>query len=151
LGFSPKAINTVGLEPAFGFLHEPAKHQTAQSLVYDLQEPFRWLCDVTTIEAFESGVLDLKDFYFMGDDYRYHIETDARKRFLELLMRRFNVGVRYKGKTWKWDTIILNKAQELARFLLRKSETIDFAEPAALERSDSLTVSSIHQSLNYQG
>jgi len=29
-----RAINTFALEPAFGFLHEPAKHQTAQSLVY---------------------------------------------------------------------------------------------------------------------
>ena len=60
-----KAINTVGLEPAFGFLHEPAKHQTSQSLVYDLQEPFRWLCDVTVIEAFESGV-GFEGFLFHG-------------------------------------------------------------------------------------
>jgi len=90
-------------------------------LVYDLQEPFRWLCDVTVIEAFESGVLDLKDFYFMGDDYRYHIEIQGKRRFLELLKSKFNAGVKYKGRTWKWDTIILNKAQELARFLLEKS------------------------------
>jgi len=143
-----KAINTVGLEPAFGFLHEPARRQTSQGLVYDLQEPFRWLCDVAVIEAFESGIVDMKDFYFLGDDYQYHIEGDSKRKFLELLKDRFNAGVRYKGKTWKWDTIILNKAQELARFLLRKSETIDFAEPAALERSDSLILSSIHQSLN---
>jgi len=33
---------------------------------------------VTTVEAFESGALDLKDFYFTSDDYRYHIEIDAK-------------------------------------------------------------------------
>ena len=64
----------------------------------------------------------------MGDDYRYHIEVEAKRRFLELLKERFNAGVKYKDKTWKWDTMILNKAQELARLLLRESQTIDFCE-----------------------
>lgn len=132
-----RAINTVGLEPAVGFLHESAGYQTKESLVYDLQEPFRWLGDVATIEAFESGVVDMKDFYFTGDDYRYRIEVDAKKRFLELLKAKFNAGVKYKGRTCKWDTIILNKTQELARFLLPKSAIIDFSEAnPGLRRSD---------------
>ena len=95
-----------------------------------------WLCDVTVIEAFESGALDLKDFYFTGDDYRYRIEVEAKRRFLELLKDRFNSGVKYKGKSWKWDTVILNKTQELARYL-EKSGFIDFTEPVPiLVRSD---------------
>jgi len=98
---------------------------------------FRWLGDVTTIEAFESGALDMKDFYFTGDDYRERIEIDAKRRLLELLKNRFNSGVRSKGKTWKWDTVILKKTQELARFLLGKSKQIDFIEPSpSLQRSD---------------
>ena len=36
-----KAINAVGLEPSVGFLHDFSGYQTKQSLVYDLQEPFR--------------------------------------------------------------------------------------------------------------
>jgi CRISPR-associated protein Cas1 len=100
-------------------------------------EPFRWLGDVTTIEAFESGVLDLKDFYFTGDDYSYKIGIDAKRRYLQLLKDRFNSGVKYNGKTCKWDTIILNKTQELTRFLLDKSEQIDFIEPhPSPQRSD---------------
>ena len=132
-----KAINTVGLEPSVGFLHEFSDCQTKQSLVYDLQEPYRWIGDLTAIEAFESGTLDMKDFYFTGDDYRYRIEVEAKRRFLGLLRDRFNSGVKYKDKTWKWDTTILNKTKELARFLLCKSESIDFVEPApSLMRSD---------------
>ena len=90
-------------------------------------EPFRWLGDVTTIEAFESDALDVKDFYFKGDDYRYHIEIEAKRRFLELLKNRFNSGVKYRGKAWKWDTVILNKTQELARFLQDKSRQVEFS------------------------
>ena len=54
-----KAINSVGLEPSVGFLHDFSDYQTKHSFVYDLQEPFRWLVDLTVIEAFESKTLDL--------------------------------------------------------------------------------------------
>jgi CRISPR-associated protein Cas1 len=136
-GYVRRAINIVGLEPSVGFLHEFSGSQTKESLVYDLQEPFRWIGDVTTIEAFESRAIDMKDFYFTGDDYRYHIEVEAKRRFLELLKNRFNMGAKYNGKTWKWDTVILNKTQELTRFLQDKSRQIDFIEPHPdLQRSD---------------
>ena len=135
-GYVRRAINMVGLKPSVGFLHEFSRSQTKESLVYDLQEPFRWLGDVTTIEAFESGALDMKDFYFTGDDYRYRIEVDAKRHFLELLKDQFNSGVKYKGMNWKWDTVILNKTQELARFLL-DSKQMDFIEPyPTLQGSD---------------
>jgi CRISPR-associated protein Cas1 len=131
------AINTVGLEPSVGFLHETISYQTKQSLVYDLQEPFRWLADVTVVEAFESRVLDVPDFYFTGDDYRYRFEAEPKRRFLELLRERFNAVVRYKGRALKWDTIIEQKAVELARLLIDRSERLDLLEPApTLRRID---------------
>ena len=140
-GYVRKAVNIVGLEPSVGFLHEFSGSQTKESLVYDLQEPFRWLGDIATVKAFESGSLDLKDFYFTGDDYRYHIEIDAKRHFLELLKDRFNSGVTYKDKTWKWDTVILCKTQELTRSLLRESDSVEFANPAPCpRRSDSLAL-----------
>jgi CRISPR-associated protein Cas1 len=124
-----RAINAVGLEPSVGFLHEFVGYQTKQSLVYDLQEPFRWLADVTVMEAFGSGALDLPDFYFTGDDYRYRFEQKAKERFLSLLREQFNSGATYKGREFKWDTIIEQKAVELGRFFFGKS-VLDFGEPA---------------------
>lgn len=134
-----RAINIVGLEPSIGFLHNFSDYQTKQSLVYDLQEPFRWICDITVLETIESRILDLKDFYFLGDDYRFHIDAEAKKRLLGLLKERFNIGVKYNGSICKWDTIILRKTQDLARFLLGKSKELDFTEPSPmLARTDSL-------------
>ena len=124
------AINTVGLEPSVGFLHETSGYQTKQSLVYDLQEPFRWLADVAVMKAFESNVLDLPDFYFTGDDYRYRFEPEAKQRFLDLLRERFNSEVRYKGRALKWDTVIEQKATELGRYLSGRSGRFDFSEPS---------------------
>jgi len=133
------AINTVGLEPSVGFLHETSGYQTKQSLVYDLQEPFRWIADVAVMEAFESGVLDLPDFYFTGDDYRYRFEPEAKERFLDLLRERFNSTVSYKGRGLKWDTVIEQKTVELGRYLVGPTGRLDFSEPSpGLERTDDL-------------
>lgn len=132
------AINIVGLEPSVGFLHETSGYQTKQSLVYDLQEPFRWLVDVTVLDAFESGVLDLPDFYFTGDDYRYRFGPEAKQRFLDLPRERFNSGVRYKGHAFKWDTVIKQKTVELGRYLVGRTGNLDFSEPSPrLKRTSS--------------
>ena len=136
-----RAINAVGLEPSVGFLHDFSDYQTKQSLVYDLQEPFRWLIDLTVMQAFESGSLDVPHFYFTGDDYRYRFDVEAKSRFLNLLREQFNSGVNYKGRILKWDTVIEQKLTELSRFLSGKSREIDFTEPSPnLERSDSLEI-----------
>ncbi len=95
------AINAVGLEPAVGILHDFSTYQTKQSLVYDIQEPFRWLSDISVVEAFESEALELHDFYFTGDDYRYRFERGAKRRFIEVLRERFNSGVGYKNRRLK--------------------------------------------------
>ncbi|MGB9022779.1 MAG: CRISPR-associated endonuclease Cas1, partial [Candidatus Bathyarchaeia archaeon] len=124
------AINTVGLEPSVGFLHETSDYQTKQSLVYDLQEPFRWIADVTVMQAFEGGLLDLADFYFTGDDYRYRFDPEAKQRFLDLLRGRFNSGPKYKGRMFKWDTIVEQKTLELGQYLLGRTSELNFTEPS---------------------
>src|SRR5208337_3548625 len=120
------AINAVGLEPAVGFLHDSSDYQTKESLAYDLQEHFRWLVDLSVIQAFESKILRLRDFYFTGDDYRYKFEAEAKQRFIEVLRERFNSGVNYKGRRLKWDTVLEQKATELGRFLTYKSQDLSF-------------------------
>jgi CRISPR-associated protein Cas1 len=125
-----RAINAVGLEPSVGFLHETSGYQTKQSLVYDLQEPFRWIADVAVMEAFESGVLDLPDFYFTGDDYRYRFDPKAKQRFPDLLRDQFNSGVRYRGRVFKWYMIIEQKMVEFRRCLEGRNNRLDFSEPS---------------------
>jgi CRISPR-associated protein Cas1 len=118
-------------------MHELSTTQTRQSLTYDLMEPFRWLTDLTVLQAFESRVLSLETFHFKFDDYRFRFNPDAKERFIALLKERFNGGVGYRGQRMKWDTVIEEKTSELARFLTEKTSTIDFAEPSPkLDRLD---------------
>jgi len=122
----------VGLEPSIGFLHESTAAQTKQSLVYDLQEPYRWLVDVSVITAFESGVLDLPDFYFTGADYSYRFDIGAKRRLIALLREQFNLGAMHNGRVMKWDTIIEHKAAELGGFLAGRRRAVDFYGPSPI-------------------
>lgn len=132
-----RAINAVGLEPSVGFLHDFSDYQTKQSLVYDLMEPFRWLIDLTVLEAFQAGTLGWRSFYFTAEDYRYRFTTDAKDLFIQLLKEQFNRGVSYRGRRLKWDTVIEQKTLELTRFLTSKLSMVDFVEPSPrLDRSD---------------
>lgn len=124
--------------PQSAFCTIIANYQTKQSLVYDSQEPFRWIVDVIVLKAVEAEVLDLKDFYFLGNNYRYHFDVEAKRRFLKLFKDECNSGVKYKGINLKWDNVILRKTQELAKYLAGKAKTVDFTEPAPnFEREDS--------------
>ena len=110
-----------------------------RSLTGDLPESSRWIADVTVMEAFESRVLDLPDFHFTGDDYRYRFEPEAKERFLDSLRERFNSGVKCSRRTLKWDTVIEQKTIEFGRYLVGRTGRLDFSEPSpGLERTDDL-------------
>jgi len=111
------------------------------SFLGDLQAPFRWIADVAVMQAFESRVLDLPDFYFTADDYRYRFEIEAKRRFLGLLRERFNTSTEYKGRNLKWDTAIEQKAVELGRYLANRSAELDLSKPSPrLRRMDTLAL-----------
>jgi CRISPR/Cas system-associated endonuclease Cas1 len=136
-----EAINSAGLEPSDGFLYDSGDYQTKRSLVYDSHEPFHWISDSFVIEAFESEALKLSDFYFIGDDYRYWFEPEARQRLIGLIRERFNSGAIHRGRVLKWDTIIQEKTNELARYLNGRSQILDFSDPSpVLEKTDNRAV-----------
>jgi len=133
-----RTMTIVALEPPVGFLHDSSEYRTKQSLVYDPQEPSRWLGDVTTIETFGLGVLDLPSFYFTEDDYRYNLDIEVKHRFIEVLRERFNSDPRYNEHSLKWDTVIEQKTIEVARYAIGKSRSLDVSGPKPeLDQRDS--------------
>jgi CRISPR-associated protein Cas1 len=133
-----KALNSVGLEPTIGFLHEA--RQVKYSLVYDLMEPYRWLVDTTIVECLEYERFGKKDFYRL-DSYVLRLKPEAVKKLQNALRFRFNSTVDYRCKRYNWDVIIRLKAQELARYLLDNRPEMSFKEPEPfLQRNDSTTI-----------
>ncbi len=133
-----EALNTVGLEPTVGFLHEA--RQTKYPLVYDLQEPYRWLVDTTVIECLEHEQFSKKDFYRM-DNYVLRLKPDAVRKLVDALRLRLNSTVRYRSKFYTWDSLIRLKAQELANYILGRRTTLDLRDPApTFSRDDSVVI-----------
>jgi CRISPR-associated protein Cas1 len=130
-----RAVNMTGLDASLGFLHED-KPATAP-LVYDFQEPYRWLVDYMVLRMVLSRAFSWDDFYFTGGDYRLRMKPPLLDRYVELLREQFNSGVVYGGRRLMWDTVILRKCQELARYLVGKTDRFDLTSPhPVMERSN---------------
>jgi len=130
-----RAVNMTGLDASLGYLHEDKPATTP--LVYDFQEPYRWAVDYTVLRMILSRAFTWDDFYFTGGDYRLRIKPPLLDRYAELLREQFNSGVMYGGKHLTWDTLILRKCQELARYLLGKTTRFDVVNPKlTFERED---------------
>lgn len=130
-----RAINMTGLDASLGYLHEDKPATTP--LVYDFQEPSRWLVDYTVLRMVLSRTFSWDDFYFTGGDYRLRIKPPLLDRYADLLREQFNSGAMYGGKRLSWDTLVFRRCQELARYLLGKAASVDFTSPRpVLERSD---------------
>lgn len=130
-----KAVSYIGLESTVGFLHNftaRSHGHIKHALVYDLMEPYRWLVDLTVLEMFTSSQLDIRDFYFTGDDYTYRFEHDAKLRFIRQLVERFKKRVMYDRELCSWSTVIQDKTRQLANHLSDPTRPIDFTDPAPI-------------------
>ena len=83
-----RAVNMTGLDASLGYLHEDKPATTP--LVYDLQEPYRWLVDYTVLRMVLSRTFSWDDFYFTGGDYRLRIKPPLLDRYADLLREQFN-------------------------------------------------------------
>ena len=133
-----KSINTVGLDSTIGFLHEI--YQSKTSLVYDIQELFRWLADLSVIQVLEEKKLAKSDF-IITENYHVRLREKPAKMLVEKIKNNFNRKVPYKNKKYSYQTILLNVIQQLANFIYGKKKEVEFAIPEIkIEREDTLNV-----------
>jgi CRISP-associated protein Cas1 len=135
-----KAINALGLDPAIGFLHELATSKTP--LVYNIQELFRWLIDLSVIQLLEEKHLRKSDF-IMTENYHSRLKDTTSKTFIGKIAFNINRKVMNHsgGKSYTYQNILLNNVQRLANFLLDKRKDIQFDVPSAqIMKTDSLEI-----------
>jgi CRISPR-associated protein Cas1 len=131
-----KALNSNGLDPYVGFLHQMA--QGSAALVYDLQEPFRWLVDVAIITGMEKRVFDKKDFV-RTENYNIRIRPRGVEKLIGELSNQLSFKVPYQKASYEWSYVIFLKARELAHYVTGKKRSMDFSCPELeLTREDNL-------------
>ena len=132
-----KGINTIGLDYSIGFLHEI--NQSRTPLVYDVQELFRWLIDISVIQLLEEKKIKKSDF-IITENYHTRLGEDVVKLLIEKINSNFNARYNYKnGKNYSYQIILQDNLQQLANFIIDKKKEFDFVIPKIrLNRNDNL-------------
>ena len=130
-----KAINSVGLDYSIGFLHEI--NQSRTPLVYDVQELFRWLIDISLIQLLEEKKIKKSDF-IITENYHTRLGEDVAKMLIEKINSNFNVRYNYKNsKQYSYQIILQDNVQQIANFIVDKKKEFDFLIPKInLNRND---------------
>jgi len=127
------AIVSVGLLPEIGFCHEAAPSKLP--LAYDLQEPFRWLVDLSVLELLRDGKFDQKADFIVTEHYHVRLRSTAAKVLLDRLSANLNRKVTLGGRNHSFETLIQETARKLARHLTGAKGRLDFSYPFAIEDS----------------
>jgi len=133
-----KTINTAGLDSQVGFLHELTLYSTP--LVYDLQELFRWLIDLSVIQLMENKRLQKSNF-IVTENYHLRLREKTAKMLIEKIKHNFNRKVPYKNKNYSYQTILNDAVQQLTNFVYGKKKEFEFEVPVIqIQREDSLDI-----------
>ncbi len=134
-----KAINSVGLDYSIGFLHEI--NQSRTPLVYDIQELYRWLIDVSVIQLLEEKKIKKSDF-IITENYHTRLREKTAKLLIEKINLNFNLKTPYtNSKNYTYQNILLDNVQQLANFISDKKKSIEFFIPKRkIYRNDGLEI-----------
>ncbi|MCA9820602.1 MAG: CRISPR-associated endonuclease Cas1 [Nitrosarchaeum sp.] len=132
-----KGINGIGLDYSIGFLHEI--NQSRTPLVYDIQELFRWLIDISVIQLLEEKKIKKSDF-IIAENYHTKLGEDIAKLMIEKINSNFNAKYNYKnGKNCSYQIILQDNLQQLSNFIVDKKSEFDVVIPKMrLGRNDNL-------------
>ena len=132
-----KAIHGMGLDYSIGFLHEI--NQSRTPLVYDIQELFRWLIDVSVIQLLEEKKIKKSNF-IITENYHTRLGEDVAKLLIEKIISNFNARYNYKnGKNYSYQIILQDNLQQLSNLIIEKKTEFEFSIPKMrLNRNDNL-------------
>lgn len=133
-----KTLNNYGLDLEIGFLHEITQSRTP--LVYDIQELFRWIVDLSVIQVLESGKLKKSDF-ILTENYNIRLKENTAKLLISKIKDNFRIKMPYKGKNFYYENILADNVSKLSLFISEKNKNISFDIPnISLNRNDSLEI-----------
>ncbi len=143
-----KDLNSIGLDPSISFLHELSNGRA--SLVYDVQELYRWLVDLSVIQLLEEKRLKKADF-IVTENYNIRLRENTAKALIEKIRLNFNARALYNGKYYNYQNILYENVRLLANYIIGKSGKLQFNVPEfKIKREDNTDVRSKVLSLTPQ-
>jgi CRISPR-associated protein Cas1 len=127
------AVNSAGLLPEVGFLHEPG--QGKLPLVYDLMEGFRWLVDLSVVEVLAGRALDREGGFILTSGYHVRLRPATIGLLAERLGENLGRTVAKGGRTRSFDALLAESTRSLVGYLLGTSRKLDPGVPFAAENA----------------
>ncbi len=109
------AVQTVGLDPYAGFLHEIAYNRPALGL--DLMEEFRPMVDGVVLWCLNSGQITLQDFEPGDAERPIHLKDDGSRRFLQAYEQRMETKFTHplRGMQFPLRQCLIEQARQIAQ------------------------------------
>jgi CRISPR-associated protein Cas1 len=143
-----KDLNSIGLDPSISFLHELSNSRA--SLVYDVQELYRWLVDLSVIQLLEEKRLKKANF-ILTENYNIRLKENTAKALIEKIRLNFNTRAIYNGKYYSYQNILYENVRLLANYIMGKSGKLQFNVPEfVIKREDNTDIRSKVLSLTPQ-
>ncbi len=134
-----KILNSYGLDPEIGFLHEVLPSRTP--LVYDIMELFRWIVDLSVIQLLESTPKLKKTDFITTENYHIRLKDIIASLLIEKIKDNFRIKAPYKGKNYYYENILSDNISKLSLFISEKNKNIDFEIPnISFKRNDYLSI-----------
>jgi CRISP-associated protein Cas1 len=132
-----KILNSYGLDPEIGYLHAVSPSRTP--LVYDIQELFRWIIDLSVIQVLENKPKIKKSDFILTENYHIRLKPHVASLLINKIKNNFRVKVPYNGKNYFYETILADKIAKLSLFISEKNNKIDFDIPKySIKRNDTI-------------
>jgi len=122
-----KFLHSIGLDPQIGFLHEILNSRTP--LVYDVQELYRWLIDLSVIQLLEETPKPKKSDFIVTESYHIRLRESIAKRLINRIRFNFNQKAPHREKNYTHQNILHDNIQYLAHYITEKKKNIEFVIP----------------------
>jgi CRISP-associated protein Cas1 len=119
-----RVINTVGLDPYIGFLHEMRNEK--RSLAYDLQEIFRGEVDIVVYKLLSKGYRVPKSDFLRMNNYSLRLREGGTDKLSKAYETRMGERIDYEGKLIPRRKVIERKCYELSEYVEERREDINF-------------------------
>lgn len=132
-----KIVNSIGFDPGIGFLHEVAPSKTP--LIYDFQELFRWIIDLSIIQLLEMRPKIKKTDFILTENYNIRLKPDTAQLLIDKIKYNFHSKAKFKNKKYTYSSILFENIQRLSNYIMERSLQLDFDVPNyTIERIDSV-------------
>lgn len=126
-------VGRVGLDNSIGFVHELKVSRS--SLLYDLQETFRWLIDLSVIQLLEEKKIKKTDF-IVTENYNIRLRESGAKMLIEKVRILFNSTAKFNGRNYSYRNILYENIAGFAKSILTDAN-VEFNVPfVKLKRQD---------------